>query len=425
MYNVNIFNTKKNSRKRIICPVFRKRTLNPAGVHIFVSRSHKSEHKNQTATSAKLTQSAKLTKPVTKSEQPVKAVTKSYDKGWCEVYRPSTTDLMIGRTNIIEQLNQWLVSFEFNPKHKMCILWGRCGTGKTTTAHTLLKHHSYQIVEVNASMVRSYRETMLYLTETCLRSDFLKSCKVAIILDEIDGAFESDKGSSITAIRDFLHRYKSATTSPIICICNEPHLHSIRATLFPLACVLKFHPFKFKDLFTLAQRIITTEDISIPHNKLSQLITAANGDARQVIYALQLHNIKTADQTLCKKDSFDDIFSRVKTIFSSTNNITTCDTYLVGLLFENYLKCVRNNNEELSTYADVFSCFDISRRDEFEYVLTSSMPVRDHMKYVQHVSKSFFKSFTKSKHVMQSTSTFIQTAQQRLYSGDSFVNLKR
>jgi len=189
--------------------------------------------------------------------------------------------------------------------------------------------------------------------------------------------------------------------------------------------VLKFHPFKFKDLFTLAQRIITTEDISIPHNKLSQLITAANGDARQVIYALQLHNIKTADQTLCKKDSFDDIFSRVKTIFSSTNNITTCDTYLVGLLFENYLKCVRNNNEELSTYADVFSCFDISRRDEFEYVLTSSMPVRDHMKYVQHVSKSFFKSFTKSKHVMQSTSTFIQTAQQRLYSGDSFVNLKR
>jgi replication factor C large subunit len=368
-------------------------------MHIFTKNTHK---KSFPIIAQKSTNIRNVIKGVTKKVMKQETVsvisttpTTNTSDSWCEIYRPLTTGRIVGQQHIIKRINDWVISYEFTPTHNMCILWGKCGTGKTTLAHAVLRQHKYRIVEVNASMVRTYNDTMLYLTETCLRADFLNITKTAVIFDEIDGAIESDKGNSITAIRDFLKRYQGSTISPIICICNEVHKHSIRTILFPISLVLKLKPLTFQQLFSLAQYIIKVEHIIIEHNKISQLIYNTHGDARQLIYYLQMHNIKSMDSKLQQKDNFDDVFSVAKQIFSTTTptHIHNGDKYLNGLLFENYVANV-HDLDELSNCADAFSCVDIMKVGECTDVLMMSMPTNNRMQNIKHVSKEYFKSYT-------------------------------
>ncbi|NXY21697.1 CTF18 protein, partial [Atrichornis clamosus] len=120
------------------------------------------------------------------------------------------------------------------PKHKVALLCGPPGLGKTTLAHVIARHAGYNAVEMNASDDRSpevFRTRIEAATQmrSVLGSHERPNC---LIIDEIDGA----PAASINVLLSVIQRKDAEGEAgtgrrrrregglllrPIICICND------------------------------------------------------------------------------------------------------------------------------------------------------------------------------------------------------------
>ncbi|GLH15294.1 Uncharacterized protein GBIM_19762, partial [Gryllus bimaculatus] len=136
------------------------------------------------------------------------------------------------------------------PKHKVALLCGPPGLGKTTLAHLVAKHAGYNVVEMNASDDRSPDAFRLQLeSATQMQAVMGKQPRPnCLIIDEIDGA----PAASIDVLLKFLSgkdiskkkgKKKEVKISrrPIVCICNDIYVPALRS-LRQVAFTLQFPP---------------------------------------------------------------------------------------------------------------------------------------------------------------------------------------
>lgn len=121
-----------------------------------------------------------------------------------------------------EQIDRWLQK----PSHAAVLLYGEPGVGKTTMAHRCLRKHHFKIIEFNASHTRSgtsFRKIILPLLKEGGIVNMLETGKkggIGIILDEIDGLSQGEKGG-LKELLDFLRSWKpSQENTPLILISN-------------------------------------------------------------------------------------------------------------------------------------------------------------------------------------------------------------
>ena len=91
-------------------------------------------------------------------------------------------------------------------KHKILLISGPPGTGKTTLAYIIAEHCGYEPVVVNASDERTADKLITRIYDTTLMHNVKKSKKpTCLILDEIDGIAGDYSGTnSIRNIIDFV-----------------------------------------------------------------------------------------------------------------------------------------------------------------------------------------------------------------------------
>ena len=226
---------------------------------------------------------------------------------WTTKYSPKTVEDIIGNSTNVEKLINWLRDWEsvvlkqnkksikpvakgrfdpsMNVNAKAALLSGSPGIGKTTTARLVAKGLNYNIVEMNASDVRSKKQILEPLTATSGSNSLTRSgsvVKTLLIMDEIDGMSSGDRGGTqalIQIIKD--------TKIPVICICNDRQSTKLKS-LANYCFDIRFTKPNKVQLSKKVLEILSNEGVSAEPNAVEHIVEMSGNDIRQILTTLEM-----------------------------------------------------------------------------------------------------------------------------------------
>lgn len=236
---------------------------------------------------------------------------------WTDKYKPTKINDIVGNSNNIKQLKEWLENWESlhlhlssenqsnsttpskddkskktpakrrNDSRKAVLISGPPGIGKTTTATIIGKELGYEIFEMNASDTRNKTAIEDQLKEAingnCVISFTVKNNhNRLVIMDEVDGMSSGDRGGMNELIKQI-----DKCKCPIICICNDRQNTNIRT----LANHCKDLQFMKPPLISIRNRMMNIakgEGLTIDINAMDTIIESSNYDIRQILNNMQM-----------------------------------------------------------------------------------------------------------------------------------------
>ena len=235
---------------------------------------------------------------------------------------------VLSRNDIACQIKDILQNFEMNNSNllfrKGIYVYGHPGIGKTQFVTNILKELNYDIITYNAGDIRnkSIIETITKhnMSDKSIMCLFHKKIqKKAIIMDEIDGMNNGDKGG-INALIKLIRpkktkRQKSEDTTliPIICIGNY-HIDKKINELMKVCNIFELNKPNNEQIETICNNMMTNID-----DKLKiKLINYIQGDLRKLY---NIHNIYCKNNNILNEYIIDNIFK-----LKSYNEDTKCIT---------------------------------------------------------------------------------------------------
>ncbi|KAK4228344.1 replication factor RFC1 C terminal domain-containing protein [Podospora fimiseda] len=275
------------------------------------------EEKARKAEEAKAAKAAAAARGVA---APVKAPAPSFAQLWTTKYAPTAINQICGNKGNVEKIQNWLKMW---PKNKAVdfqkrgadgmggaraiIISGPPGIGKTTSAHLAANLEGYDVLEFNASDVRSKKlidySVSDVINNTSLLGHFAGDGKkadagkkkIVLIMDEVDGMSAGDRGG-VGAIAKLCKK----TEVPLILICNERRLPKMKP-FDHVAFDIKFQRPTVDQIRSRVMTICHREGLKMPPQVVNALIEGAGKDIRQVINMLSTAKLDSAtmdfDQT--------------------------------------------------------------------------------------------------------------------------------
>jgi Cdc6-like AAA superfamily ATPase len=209
---------------------------------------------------------------------------------------------ILNRNDKASSIKEILQDFELN-KHNMLIkkgiyIYGHPGTGKTTFVTNILKELDYDIIKYDAGDIRNTSIiediTKHNMSDKNIMSLLNKKVKkIAIIMDEIDGMNNGDKGGINTLIKLIRpkktkkQKNEEVTMNPIICIGNYKMDKKIKE-LMKVCNTIELTTPNNKEITTIVESTLQNIDV-ILRNKI---ISFVQGDLRKLNSILMLHKKK-------------------------------------------------------------------------------------------------------------------------------------
>jgi hypothetical protein len=236
---------------------------------------------------------------------------------------------LLNRDEETNKIKEILKDFEVN-KHNLATkkgiyIYGDPGAGKTTFVTKILKELNYDIIKYDAGDIRnkSIIDTITKhnMSDKNVMSMFHKNIqRIAIIMDEIDGMNNGDKGginSLIKIIRPKKtkkQRLEEITLNPIICIGNY-HIDKKIKELMKVCHVIELKsPTKPQMASIIDQIIPTLQDENIKVNVINYI----QGDLRKLSTIYELYKNK---QDILNNNIIQNIFL-MKSYNDDTRKIT-------------------------------------------------------------------------------------------------------
>ena len=235
---------------------------------------------------------------------------------WVEKYRPETLSEYRGASSEKKELKEWAENWEQGDK--AVLLHGQAGTGKTSLVEALANDLEYELVETNASDVRTKKKLKTELKEATRQASFFGGKKI-ILIDEVDGmSGNSDRGGvkEISTIVD-------ESRFPIVMTANDAYDNSIR-TLRNKAKLIKLDSVHTNSINAHLKEILEKEGIEYDEGAVKRIARGAGGQMRSAINDLEAvatgqERIEKDDlEAVSGRDSQQDIFQALKIIFKTT-----------------------------------------------------------------------------------------------------------
>ena len=284
---------------------------------------------------------------------------------WVQKYRPSSLSEYRGASSQKEELKEWAENWE--PGDGPVLLHGQAGTGKTSLVEALANDLGYELVETNASDVRTKGKLKEELKEATRQASFFGGQKL-ILVDEVDGMGRSDRGGTAE-----LSTIVDESRFPVVMTANDAYDSNIR-TLRNKSKLIKLDSVHTNSIAAHLREILEKEGIEYEDGAPKRIARQAGGQMRSAIndleaVALGKDKLMIDDlDAISGRDSEQDIFQALKIVFKTTTASTAEDaTNGLDEDPDTFLQWVRENiPREYKKSKDVSEAYDwISKADLF------------------------------------------------------------
>jgi len=280
---------------------------------------------------------------------------------------------ILNREDKASSIKDILSAFEQNKNNmlfkKGIYVYGDPGTGKTTFVTNILKEMGYDIIKYDAGDIRNTSViediTKHNMSDKNIMSLFNKSIrKIAIIMDEIDGMNNGDKGGINTLIKLIRpkktkkQKLEEVTINPIICIGNYRVDKKIKELMKVCNTIELKTPTPIQ-MDQIVQKILPILEPNIKNN----MISFVQGDLRKLnnIYSIyknkkDIFNNENIENIFQSKSYNDDtkkitnkLINNYYPINEHTNIMNETDRTSVGLLWhENIIDVIDKMDKKTS-----------------------------------------------------------------------------
>ena len=226
---------------------------------------------------------------------------------WTEKYTPRKLSEVVGNPTAVAKLGNWARTW--GKGKKAALLYGPSGVGKTSAAYAIASEMSWEVVELNASDVRTKAQIEKIAGAASMQSTLFGGSRL-IVLDEVDNVHGTADRGGMTAIVEIVRK----TAHPIILTANDSY--ELPRTLKDACLLLAFYPIDTRAVSAALRRICTAERIKCDAGTLDSLAETSGGDLRSAIndleaVALGRNEIKAGDSKAGKRDTKEPIFEAI------------------------------------------------------------------------------------------------------------------
>lgn len=285
---------------------------------------------------------------------------------WVEKYRPDSLSEYRGASNEKKELKEWAEKWEQGDG--AVLLHGQAGTGKTSLVEALANDLGYELVETNASDVRTKKKLKTELKEATRQASFFGGQKL-ILIDEVDGMSGNSDRGGVKEISTIV----GESRFPIVMTANDAYDNSIR-TLRNKSKLIKLDSVHTNSIAAHLREILEAEGIEYEDGAVKRIARSAGGQMRSAINDLEAaatgqEKLTVEDlEAISGRDSQQDIFQALKIIFKTTT-ASTADSATDNLDedADTFLQWVRENiPREYVRAEDTAEAYNwISRADIF------------------------------------------------------------
>lgn len=284
---------------------------------------------------------------------------------WVHKYRPDSLSDYRGASSEKEELKEWAQNWETGDKP--VLLHGPPGTGKTSLVEALANDLGYEMVETNASDVRTKSKLKTELKQATQQKSFFGGKKL-ILVDEVDGMSSTDRGGTKE-----LGRILDETKFPLVMTANDAYDSKIR-TLRNKAKVIEIGKVHTNSINAHLKHILDEEGIKYDEKAVKKIARQANGQMRSAINDLQAAASGKKELTeddldaVGIRDAEKGVFDALKMIFKTESAQTARDaTDNLDEDPDTFLQWVRENiPREYARSGDTARAYGwISKADKF------------------------------------------------------------
>ncbi|PCN49798.1 replication factor C large subunit [Candidatus Geothermarchaeota archaeon ex4572_27] len=187
---------------------------------------------------------------------------------------------MIGNQEAIQQFIGWLKGWK--PGTKPVFLWGPPGVGKTLTVEVAARELGYELIELNASDVRTEEAIKRALGPASQYGTLFGHRGRLIFLDEVDGITGREDRGGLGAILELVNEARV----PVVLAANDPWDPKLKP-LRDACTMIRFDKPRPSQIVVLLRRICQAEGIKADERALKIIAELSEGDVRSAINDLQ------------------------------------------------------------------------------------------------------------------------------------------